>query len=203
VPGITANQHYPYPVGTDQLNIAGDIKKLADAVDITTTALQSQFTSEVDPLYNCFPLSTSVAGVGASSSGGLIVSHFLFQPRSVPGWLTAWVHLRADFAGGSGYQFDLNFAGVSYAARQARTTELTAGAGVPNWINMHASIATFAGTGVEVQVVGSGTANITTYADSKVNRVDLIWIGNTTGIGPTRESPVEMLQGTLLDGEAA
>jgi hypothetical protein len=34
VPGTTTNRGYPYPLGADPIDIAGDIKKLADAIDL-------------------------------------------------------------------------------------------------------------------------------------------------------------------------
>jgi len=34
MPGATANRAYPYPLGADPIDIAGDIQRLADAVDV-------------------------------------------------------------------------------------------------------------------------------------------------------------------------
>lgn len=39
MPGLTACRSYPYPVDADPIDVAGDIKKLADKVDTDTCAL--------------------------------------------------------------------------------------------------------------------------------------------------------------------
>jgi hypothetical protein len=40
MPGTTPNRGYPYPLGVDPIDVAMDIKRLADAVDVDAEAIQ-------------------------------------------------------------------------------------------------------------------------------------------------------------------
>jgi hypothetical protein len=119
------------------------------------------------------PVAWAAGGAGGTSGGALAIIDANFPAQAVPGMLTVNVYVRCDFNNGTSYQIDLLIAGAAQARRSFMASERAAGQ--IRVVTMSGSGATTAGAATRVQVSGSGVANITTFGDPLVNRVDAIW----------------------------
>lgn len=117
-------------------------------------------------------LAGAIGGNGGTSGGGLQILDGLVPAQTVAGQITVWSHTRVDMTSGSSYNLELVIAGVVYSSFAFYTF-----VGF-NMASMHATAPTLAGAAVQVIVRGVGAANVTVYADGKVNRADWLWTPN-------------------------
>ena len=94
MPGTTAHMKFPYPVDTDPINVAGDIKKLADAVDLPVYNNQTK-------LSGLFPQYSTVAALKADTTSDFAQVLCSGSNGFVPAWResaasnAAWIFRRA------------------------------------------------------------------------------------------------------------
>lgn len=139
--------------------------------ELITSAWGNATVDELTQLRNgTRPIAGAVGGGGGSSGGGLQIIDYTFPAQAVAGTLSIWALVRADFTSGTSYDFELVAAG-STVARFAIYTFVGF-----EMVNLSATVTTAAGTGVQLIVRGAGSANLTVYADPKVNRLDYLWL---------------------------
>ena len=109
---------------------------------------------------------------------GRRVAHpgFTFPAQPYAGYLMAWSHVRCDFNGGTSYVVQMTIGGVFVAQFGFNVADLAAGS--VRMVRLSGIAGIPANTPVGVNVNGSGVANITTYNDPTVNRLDMIYVAN-------------------------
>lgn len=55
MPGTTPNHAFPYPMDSDPIDVAGDIQRLAEAVDASTTTALAALEARVAALEAALP----------------------------------------------------------------------------------------------------------------------------------------------------
>lgn len=93
MPGATPNRGYPYPLGSDPLNIAGDIQDLAESIDVSVQDVDDRFGADHTYITKSF-----AAGTATSQAPGV---GFITIPTTGV-WFMA---CNVDLVGGAGYGF--------------------------------------------------------------------------------------------------
>lgn len=122
------------------------------------------------------PIGANVIGNGGTSGGAWPIQSYTLPAQPVGGYLYAWSHVRCDFGGGSSYVVGLVMGGQGVAQFGFNAADLAAGS--VRMVRLSGSYAVPANVVVGVAVSGSGSANITTYADPTFNRLDVLFVPN-------------------------
>jgi hypothetical protein len=147
------------------------------ANEIIESAWGNATSDSFTRLNNRLPITASVTGNGGTSGGAWPIQSYTFPAQPVAGMLAAWSHARLDFNGGTGYAVNLTIGGVFLAQWSFMASNLSGAAGAnTNMVRLSGMVAIAANTAVSVQVNGAGAANVATFADPTVNRLDLLFV---------------------------
>lgn len=128
------------------------------------------------------PFYQGVTGAGGTSGGAFAnIQTITIPARPYPGTVVFWSVLRVDFGNGTSYAFTLRrespLATISTMNTLASTDFAS---GQRRWIVLTGANTLAANTSATYTVRGDGTANVTTYGDPTVNRLDTIFIPTHT-----------------------
>ena len=110
-------------------------------------------------------------GTGGTSGGALPIVDVNLPAHPVSGVVMTWTHVRLDFTSGTGYSVGVYFDGTLAAQRQFGGSELT----MTVFAHISAGYNQGANAPLHLQVSGTGVANVKTWTDGTVNRVDALW----------------------------
>lgn len=128
--------------------------------------------AELAALVDRQPKAWTVTGIAGTSGGTFANIQVLTVPaQTVAGTVLAWSFLRLDIGTITGaYTVNLQTGATVLAIMR-----LSAASSV-NTFTLSASIPTTPGVATNVNVAGAGTANVTTYAQANVNRLEALFV---------------------------
>jgi hypothetical protein len=144
------------------------------ANEIIESAWGNATSDSFTRLNNRLPTTVGVMGNGGTSGGAWPIQSYTLPAQPVAGVLMAWSHVRIDFNGGTSYSVSMIMGGGVVATFSFDAQSILAGR--TNMLTLSGQAAVPANTPFSTQVNGSGAANVATFADPTVNRLDLLWV---------------------------